>query len=75
MKAEELSFKEEGVYGVRKDILLPWYNAYKFLIQNIQRYENLTNKDFVYDESITNDLKTLENSTDKWIIVTKYNFY
>ncbi|GJX56317.1 hypothetical protein Tco_0286214 [Tanacetum coccineum] len=35
--AEPLCFKEKGVYGVVKDVLIPWYNAYRFLVQNANR--------------------------------------
>ena len=31
--------QEEGVFGVVKDIFLPWYNAYRFLVQNVVRLE------------------------------------
>lgn len=50
VKAEPLSFKEEGVQSVIKDIFLPWYNAYRFLIQNISRWEKENKKNFVFDE-------------------------
>ena len=42
VRAESLQFKEEGVMSVVKEIFLPWYNAYRFLIQNISRYETAT---------------------------------
>ncbi len=42
VRAETLNFKEDGVKAVIRDVILPWYNAYRFLIQNIQRYENST---------------------------------
>ena len=32
VKGEPLNFKEEGVRDIIKDIFLPWYNAYRFLI-------------------------------------------
>jgi len=38
-----MCFKEEGVYAVKKGIFLPWYNAYKFLLQGINRWELTTN--------------------------------
>ena len=37
VKAETLRFKEDGVKDVIKDVFLPWYNAYRFFIQNVQR--------------------------------------
>lgn len=32
VKGESLNFKDEGVKDVIRDIFLPWYNAYRFLI-------------------------------------------
>jgi len=69
VRAEEMSFKEEGVYGVRKEIFLPWYNAYKFLIQSINRLENNTNTDFQFNQALSTDLTKLTNPTDRWITV------
>jgi isoleucyl-tRNA synthetase len=40
VRAEPLKFKTEGVRDVVKTIFLPWYNVYRFLIQNITRWEN-----------------------------------
>lgn len=37
VRAEPLKFKEEGVFAVVKDVFLPWYNAYRFLCQNVVR--------------------------------------
>ena len=39
VRAEFLKFQENGVRDVVKDVFLPWYNAYRFLIQNVQRLE------------------------------------
>jgi isoleucyl-tRNA synthetase len=39
VRAENLRFKEEGVRDIIKDVFLPWYNAYRFLLQNIARLE------------------------------------
>ena len=39
VKAEELKFKEQGVLDVIKDVFLPWYNAYRFFVQNALRFE------------------------------------
>lgn len=36
VRGEPLKFKEEGVRDVIKDVLLPWFNAYRFLIQNVR---------------------------------------
>jgi len=39
VKAESLKFKEEEVYGIVKEIFLPWFNSYRILMQSIGRYE------------------------------------
>ena len=33
VRAERLLFREAGVQGVVKDVLLPWHNAYRFLVR------------------------------------------
>ena len=37
VRAETLKFKEDGVKDVVKDVFLPWFNAYRFLMQNVDR--------------------------------------
>ena len=37
VRAEPLRFKEEDVRGVVRDVMLPWYNAYRFLVQCVHR--------------------------------------
>jgi isoleucyl-tRNA synthetase len=39
VRADSLNFSEEGVKDVVKNVFLPWYNAYRFLIQNISKLE------------------------------------
>lgn len=39
VRAEPLRFREDGVFAVVKDVFLPWYNAYRFLVQNVLRLE------------------------------------
>lgn len=46
VRAESLRFKEDGVFGVVKDVFLPWYNAYRFLVQNVLRLEMESGKSF-----------------------------
>ena len=47
VKADTLRFKEEGVKDVIKDVFLPWYNAYRFFMQNIERLFRV-NKEIKY---------------------------
>ena len=41
VRAETLKFQEKGVKDVIKDVFLPWYNAHRFLLQNIQQMERV----------------------------------
>uniref|UniRef100_A0A0C9QTI3 Isoleucine--tRNA ligase, cytoplasmic n=1 Tax=Fopius arisanus TaxID=64838 RepID=A0A0C9QTI3_9HYME len=68
VKAENLRFKEEGVRNIIKDVFLPWYNAFRFLQQNIDRYETEEMTKFVYNEN-ENDVNIVSsNIMDKWIV-------
>ena len=39
VRAANLNFLTNGVGWVVKDILLPWYNGYRYLVQNISKLE------------------------------------
>jgi isoleucyl-tRNA synthetase len=41
VRADNLCFKEKGVKDILKDVFLPWYNAYRFLIQCVDRLEKV----------------------------------
>ncbi|KAA0708022.1 Isoleucine--tRNA ligase, cytoplasmic [Triplophysa tibetana] len=64
VRAENLRFKEEGVRDVLKDVFLPWYNAYRFLVQNIQRLQKEEAIEFLYNERTAS---LSDNIMDKWI--------
>ncbi len=42
VRAETLKFKESGVKDVVKDVFLPWFNAYRFLMQNVERLREVS---------------------------------
>ncbi|XP_071442401.1 isoleucine--tRNA ligase, cytoplasmic [Hetaerina americana] len=65
VRADNLRFKEEGVRDILKDVFLPWYNAYRFLIQNVERFCKEENTDFKYNE-VT--FKLSGNTMDQWIL-------
>ncbi|XP_010149350.1 PREDICTED: isoleucine--tRNA ligase, cytoplasmic, partial [Eurypyga helias] len=66
VRAENLRFKEEGVRDVLKDVFLPWYNAYRFLVQNVQILQHKDEgREFLYNE---NTVKESNNIMDKWIL-------
>jgi len=75
VRAEPLRFSSEGVRSVVRDVFLPWFNAYRFLIQNITRWESRSGKRFVFDPELKYKLLTNPNSnfTDNWIIAANQN--
>jgi isoleucyl-tRNA synthetase len=64
VRAESLRFKEEGVNDVVKEIFLPLFNAYRFLVQEVSRFETVNGVKFVPSKSL---VRTSDNFTDKWI--------
>lgn len=64
VRAEELKFKEDGVLGVIKEMFLPLYNAFRFFLQNIERWEAESGSNFVPS---LDKVKATANSTDIWI--------
>lgn len=70
VKAENLRFKEEGVKSVVKDVFLPWYNAFKFLLSQIDAWSAETGKPFVFNlPSFTE----ITNTMDLWILASCQN--
>lgn len=65
VRAETLKFKEDGVRDVLKDVFLPWYNAFRFLIQNIGLYCQENSETFVFNPL---DVKPSSNVMDQWIM-------
>lgn len=65
VRAEPLRFKKDGVYGVVKDVFLPWYNAYRFLVQNAKRLEVEGLVPFIPFDQVT--LQKSANVLDQWI--------
>lgn len=63
VRAEPLKFTESGVHQVVKDVFLPWYHAYRFLTQEVMRYEG-AGKKFVPDSV---RVKGSTNLMDRWI--------
>jgi isoleucyl-tRNA synthetase len=63
VRAEELKFREQGVLGVVKEVFLPWYNAFRFFLQNVERWEGGTRKFAPSVEKV----KATTNATDIWI--------
>ena len=66
VRGQSLKFTKKNLEQKIKDVFLPLYNSYRFLIQNIQRYETIKQKHFYFDENILKSEKI--SITDKWII-------
>mmetsp|Transcript_17003 Transcript_17003/g.39032 ORF Transcript_17003/g.39032 Transcript_17003/m.39032 type:complete len:1175 (+) Transcript_17003:190-3714(+) len=64
VRAEELKFKEAGVLGVVKEMFLPLYNAFRFFLQNLERWESESGRKFVPSIDM---VKSTSNPTDIWI--------
>jgi len=65
VRGDDLRFKKEGVKDIVKNVFLPWYNAYRFLIQNVLRFEKETGKSLEFSDEEQLDV---ENVMDKWIL-------
>lgn len=66
VRAENLRFREEGVRDLLKEVFLPWYNAYRFLVQNIRTYE--ANNDGVVFFFRRGGHVLSNNIMDRWIL-------
>lgn len=64
VRAENLRFKEEGVKDILKDVFLPWYNAFRFLMQNIEVFVQDNKEIFYYEEKPI----LTDNVMDQWIL-------
>ena len=68
VRAENLKFREEGVQELLKEVFLPWFNAYRFLVQNIIIFEaegEGEGEKFIFDRR---QLVRSENIMDRWIL-------
>ncbi|CAM9142618.1 unnamed protein product [Choristocarpus tenellus] len=72
VRAESLKFKEEGVQSVVRDVLLPWFNAFRFFVQQVRRSEMATGVQFVPDPLVA---KESTNVMDAWILATLQGLY
>jgi len=64
VRAESLKFQESGVLGVVKEVFLPLYNAFRFFVQNLERWEANSGTSF---SPCLEKVKATTNPTDVWI--------
>ncbi|XP_072027331.1 isoleucine--tRNA ligase, cytoplasmic-like [Amphiura filiformis] len=65
VRAESLRFKEEGVRDIIKDVFLPWFNAYRFLMQNVERLQRDDGVKFLHNDET---FQPSDNIMDRWIL-------
>jgi isoleucyl-tRNA synthetase len=70
VKADKLKFSKPGVYDVLKRVFIPWFNVLRFLLQNIQRWEETNYQSWKFDESLFTDIKNFDNTMDRWILAS-----
>ena len=66
VRADNLKFKEDGVKAVVRDVFIPWFNAFRFLLQNIERAEKETIEEFTF--SVDYQKAPSKNYMDLWIL-------
>mmetsp|Transcript_1517 Transcript_1517/g.4579 ORF Transcript_1517/g.4579 Transcript_1517/m.4579 type:complete len:1160 (+) Transcript_1517:35-3514(+) len=64
VRAETLRFTEDGVKSVLRDVMLPWFNAYRFFAQQAARFETTNHLEFARDPD---KARHSTNAMDKWI--------
>ena len=68
VRAETLKFQEEGVSDVVRGVLIPWYNAFRFFVQCIERAES-TGQRFHPQAELA---RKSTNDVDVWILAATY---
>nr|CDS27818.1 isoleucyl tRNA synthetase cytoplasmic [Hymenolepis microstoma] len=66
VRAQNLRFFESGVRDVLKDVLIPWYNAFRFLMKSgIEPWERAHKKSFIVPVEIWPKSRNL---MDRWVL-------
>ncbi|PJF18388.1 putative isoleucyl-trna synthetase [Paramicrosporidium saccamoebae] len=67
VRAETLRFREEGVRNIIRDVMLPWYNSYRFLATQMEVFQVETGAPFNFDPNV---IHNRENTMDAWILAS-----
>jgi len=65
VRGENLRFKETDVFNLLKEVFIPWLNAYRFFVFQVERYQKDEGELFQYDEASMGNSK---NPMDRWIL-------
>eukprot|EP00516_Mucochytrium_quahogii_P005935 CAMPEP_0203747488 /NCGR_PEP_ID=MMETSP0098-20131031/2606_1 /ASSEMBLY_ACC=CAM_ASM_000208 /TAXON_ID=96639 /ORGANISM=" , Strain NY0313808BC1" /LENGTH=1136 /DNA_ID=CAMNT_0050635915 /DNA_START=145 /DNA_END=3555 /DNA_ORIENTATION=+ len=72
VRGEPLRFREEGVLQNLKEIFLPWYNTYRFFVQNALRLDR--DQGSAFDKEGAEEIaKASTNFLDKWFVAALQN--
>lgn len=63
VRGEDLRFKEDGVKQILRDVLLPWFNSYRFFYQSVRRLPSGTG--FIPDSTLG---RNSSNIMDQWVL-------
>ncbi|KAK9779312.1 putative isoleucine--tRNA ligase [Seiridium cardinale] len=67
VRAEPLRFKETGVKEIVKNVLLPFWNSYKFFEGQVALLKKVENVDYMFDPKMES---SNENVMDRWILAS-----
>merc|ERR1711959_828640 len=56
---------ESEVFDVVKDVFLPWYNTYRFFVENASRFEREYGRPVEYDPEVASKVT---NEMDQWLL-------
>lgn len=70
VRAEPLRFQDAGVFGVIRELFLPWFNSARFFAQNAARLQEATGVTFVPSQEAA---LASTNDMDAWIIAALHN--
>lgn len=65
VRAEPLRFREDGVRDVVKDVMLPWFNALRFLVQNVRSLAKSSGTPVLISDA--SKYSEYKNQMDLWI--------
>jgi isoleucyl-tRNA synthetase len=77
VRAEPLKFEQAGVKGVVRDVMIPWYNAFRFMVQNAARWQEAAAATATGEEEVVakrvfrpsaTQASTSTNPLDVWIL-------
>jgi len=69
VRADTLRFQEDGVSEVVRGVLIPWFNAFRFFAQCVDRLERATGRRFIPSSDLA---RSSTNDVDVWILAATF---